>query len=239
MNRVHSLNDTQLTAMKWALLASGIFCIYLGTMAIDLQKQMILGWGMVAIIAVMKQTRFIEQPLFKIFILTMVTFVSARYLLWRMTDTLVYTYFIEFFFVALVFIAEIEVAVNAATNPLPLILANGDGADLTAAKGERVTLDVMLSPGSIIKQSVDWWLVVKTSLPPPHDWYHFTPPSGWSPGLAAALQGPCVFLKPFRVLDMKLPPGSYVFYFGVDTNPNGMPDMLQMSYTKAAVKIVP
>ena len=93
-----------------ALFGVSFILLYLSSMNLSLSHQAYFGWGMVIFLLIARKFNFSETPLGKIFLLTLVTFVSFRYLVWRTTDTLVYTYIIEFIFVALIFISEIEVA---------------------------------------------------------------------------------------------------------------------------------
>ena len=51
----------------------------------------------------------------------------------------------------------------------------------------------------------------------PLDWYTCGEAGGWQPGIGPWIQTPLSDLaSPLAVLDMRLPVGNYVFYFGAD-----------------------
>jgi hypothetical protein len=72
----------------------------------------------------------------------------------------------------------------------------------------------------------------------PFGWYYYNLTWGWLPGLFVTYQGPLFDLSPFGVLGMTLPEGSYTFYFGVDTNINGIVDS-PLYYDSVEVNITP
>lgn len=75
--------------------------------AFDLNQQMALGWGSLAVLYLMsKSPIFNRQPWRTIFI-TMAFFIGIRYFAWRIEDTLIYTGFVDFVGLALLFLAEV------------------------------------------------------------------------------------------------------------------------------------
>jgi len=118
-----------------------------------------------------------------------------------------------------------------------VIKANGADGPVNIAPGDILSLEVELKPGYLAYNPADWWLLVKTPFPPPLDWFHFVKGSGWISGLDTTYQGPCMSLKPKEVLRMKLPPGKYNFYFGVDMNMNGQLDLDELYYDKTEVTV--
>jgi len=104
------------------------------------------------------------------------------------------------------------------------IKANGSDGPLIVAASTPVAITVTMDPGAYSGQNADWWLVAKTPLAPPADWYSYVHPQGWLPGIRRALAGPLSDLAPTEVLNMPLPAGDYLFYFGVDDNTDGTPE---------------
>ncbi|MBN2232282.1 MAG: hypothetical protein JW781_05615 [Deltaproteobacteria bacterium] len=101
--------------------------------------------------------------------------------------------------------------------PLPRVLANGSGGTVSAAEGSPVAITVQLDPGVLMTDACDWWLVAVT----PFGIFSFVPPV-WQEGIAAVLQAPPVLITdPFEVLNIGLPKGTYTFYFGLDSQPDG------------------
>ncbi|MBI2877425.1 MAG: S8 family serine peptidase [Candidatus Tectomicrobia bacterium] len=132
-------------------------------------------------------------------------------------------------------------AFNAISNiPLPDVKANGADGPIQVAQKDLLTVSLRLAPNLQNGKSVDWWVVATTPLFPPNDlfFYHLT--QGWIPGLSVTYQGPLFTLSPMEVLRMTgLPVGSYTFYFGVDTNPNGTLDMGAAFYDRVQVTVTP
>jgi len=112
------------------------------------------------------------------------------------------------------------------------IEANGLEGPATIGAGENVSISVALQAGSTAGTNADWWAVAATST----GWYTFDTLS-WRPGLFPTYQGALFDLGAFEILDMPLPAGAYTFYFGVDTNMNGSPDMDRISYDQIDVTV--
>ena len=109
------------------LVASFILAAYLYFSTIDLTnvQQGYLAWGLLAAIFFLGRHPSINQyTSVRIAFLLMASFITLRYLIWRATSTLVYTGPVDFFFMSLLYVAELEVAlvyiINMFTNVYPL-----------------------------------------------------------------------------------------------------------------------
>ena len=118
----------QYFAMKGLLFGSlVVFLFYLYFAAIDLTdiQQGVLAWLLLAIIFVLSRVHSVNRHLMvRIAFLLIAAFITLRYLIWRATSTLVYTGPVDFFFMSLLYVAELEVAlvyiINMFTNVYPL-----------------------------------------------------------------------------------------------------------------------
>lgn len=110
----------------------------------------------------------------------------------------------------------------------PAVKINGESGEVTLRKGDTLSLAIYLMTSSEI--NADWWIV---AVIPGGIWYYYDVyAGGWLPitgTFTPTYQGALFdFLAPIELLNMNtywLPTGVYVFYFGVDTNMNGMLDM--------------
>ena len=126
-------------------------------------------------------------------------------------------------------------AVYAA--PLPDIKANASDApqSLVAGSALRITLSLQSGPDS--GTPADWWAVAYSAST---GWTYFNLGGGWLPGLLGTYQGLLFDLPSIAVLETTgLPPGTYHFYFGVDTVMNGQLDMDSIYYDSVSVSITP
>ena len=117
------------------------------------------------------------------------------------------------------------VDIVCATNPAPQISANGLHVPLTLTPSDSLSVTVTLDPGGDAGTNADWWVAAYS----PVGWYYydvFDHSQSWKPGLSPTYTGALFALPSFTVLDVAgLPPGVYTFYFGVDTNMNGVLDL--------------
>jgi len=100
------------------------------------------------------------------------------------------------------------------------IKANGSDGPITINAGTNLKIEVTLDPGVFAGMDADFFVIANAS----SNFYHFSlSPPGWVPGLAVTHQGPLISLGPKEVLNYSgLPKGTYVFYFAVDTDMNGL-----------------
>jgi hypothetical protein len=129
-----------------------------------------------------------------------------------------------------------------ALDPEPDIKANGSDATITINQGDPLFVTVELFARDMAGNNVDWWLVMRTSNPPPNRWNYFDfPTKTWQPGVFPTHQG-----KIRNIYPPKTPPGTsglsagtYTFYFGVDAVMNGVVDFSVGFYDKVKVIINP
>ena len=125
-------------------------------------------------------------------------------------------------------------AVESGPAPKLTVLANGSEQPLAIAAGQRVQIVLTANHGrdNGVK---DWWILAASS----GGWYYYDLASaGWKPGFQATYQGPFMSLDAIPVMDTTgLPAGTYLFYFGVDSNPNGLLDLGSLNYGGVAVQI--
>ena len=94
-------------------------------------------------------------------------------------------------------------------NPVPDIKANGSDDPITVLHSNSVSITINLDPGDMAGQGADWWMIVKS----PFDTF-----------LLFAKPTPIFELPETTLLDIPLPIGTYIFYFILDDNPNGIFD---------------
>ena len=109
---------------KMILAISAVLLVYLASITQVPEVAIWTGYGFVVIGLILKKRKYIKHDGTRIFVIVLLSFVSVRYLIWRVSGTLVYTGPIDFFFMALVFAAEIEVSivhfVGLFSNMLPV-----------------------------------------------------------------------------------------------------------------------
>jgi hypothetical protein len=125
------------------------------------------------------------------------------------------------------------------SGPVPDIKANGSDSPITIARGTPLSVTVDMDPGDYKGDSADYWCVVSTPFPAPNDWYYYPYPAGiWTPGRETTFQGPIRKIPSMEILNMSnLPAGTYIFYFGVDTNMNGNINLSEAFYDRVRVTI--
>jgi len=106
--------------------------------------------------------------------------------------------------------------------PVPMIWANEEPEELRITENDLLSIVIRLDQGNQAGINADWWLVVIDEFT--QDVYHFRLDGAWPEGLNTSYQGPIFSLSAFEVLNGTLSPGSYYFYFGVDTVTNGQVD---------------
>jgi len=117
---------------------------------------------------------------------------------------------------------------------VPDIKANDSDGPLSIAAIDILSLTVSLSAGANAGQNADWWVLGDTSF----GYYYYDLSLNWQRGLNVTHQGPLFDLNPNGVLNRKIPPGFYTFYFGVDMNMNGSLDA-NWIYDSVEVTVTP
>ncbi|MCP4688442.1 MAG: right-handed parallel beta-helix repeat-containing protein, partial [Desulfobacterales bacterium] len=118
--------------------------------------------------------------------------------------------------------------------PGPDIKANDQDGPISVAPGSHVSITVSLDPGGYAGQNADWWLV---ELAPDGHLYYFDLAIGsMAPGISPTHRGALFSLGSAPVFNVSnLTSGSHTFYFGVDLNGNGLPDMDALYYDGVSV----
>jgi len=121
--------------------------------------------------------------------------------------------------------------------PAPGIQANGSKGSVTLSSFEPLSVSITLDPGTQGGYPADWWIVASS----PFGWYSYDVMGGawnWRPGLSVTYQGPLFSVPETGVLNLSGSiPGTYVFYFGVDTGVNGSVDFDQLYYDSLQVDV--
>jgi protein involved in ribonucleotide reduction len=112
--------------------------------------------------------------------------------------------------------------IAAEVNPVPVIKANGLAGSVTVRRGKRVIVTFELDPGSYVSKNADWWVLMEYG----GSWkYYSAKTRRWSTGSSLYKQSPLVKQGPVKVFSSSsMSRGKYTFYFGVDTNMNGIKD---------------
>lgn len=115
------------------------------------------------------------------------------------------------------------------------ITVNGMDGPLVINQGDNLIVEIEIAPECSLGQDADWWLIASS----PFGWYRYHLTSGtWTLGFAATHQGPLVDVGPMTIYNgTSLPVGTYTFYFGVDTNRNGVFDEPDSTYDSAEVTV--
>ena len=115
------------------------------------------------------------------------------------------------------------ISIIPSSPPFPGISLNGS------------SLTISLNAGEKIGKNADWWFVAKT---PWGHWFYYVYPNRWIDigtdlsKASPAYQGPLSDISSLVLFDTTgIPSGNYVFYFGVDTNMNGILDYDQLFYS--------
>jgi hypothetical protein len=123
--------------------------------------------------------------------------------------------------------------------PVPDIKANGADGPVVVPYGENLVVTIELVSGDNAEDNADWWVLAADGA---LNWYHWNyRDSAWLPGIATAYQGRLPEVAPpYAVLDYRfLLPGTYIFYFGVDLNRNGIINVGDLYYDFVNVTVTP
>ncbi len=127
---------------------------------------------------------------------------------------------------------------------MPDIKVNGSDGPISISQANPLKVSFGLNAANGIGLKADWWLLVST----PSGFLRFDfLKGGWQPGFQItdyAYQGPLIGTPMTDILHFKpkpkefvLPKGDYIFFFGVDFNPNGSLDPHLTKYDYVEVKI--
>ena len=117
-------------------------------------------------------------------------------------------------------------------SPLLDIKANGSDGPVSVASDQVVTVAITLVAGDR-EEASDWWVVARA----PSGWYSWSPSDGWSPGIEPAAQAPPLDVQtPYEILSRTLPSGEFTFYFALDDNADGDPDVTWFDRVEVTVE---
>jgi hypothetical protein len=130
-------------------------------------------------------------------------------------------------------------AIEDPNPPAPTIKVNGEYGPVTVSSGDNVSVTVELDAGSRIGQMADWWAFMYV----PSESYgvnwqsYIFKKKGWVYGVNVCTQVHLFSFKaPFEIMNEALPKGDYVFFFGVDSNADGLPDLNWLDQVKVKVE---
>jgi len=121
--------------------------------------------------------------------------------------------------------------------PVPDIKVNGSDGPVTVTTTTPIFITLSLDPRDYDGLNSDWWVEADS----PFGWYYYdySISNDWLPGQEVTHQGPLFELSPYEVLNSILPEGFYIFYFGVDSNSNGLIDYSSLYYDSVQVTVTP
>jgi hypothetical protein len=140
-----------------------------------------------------------------------------------------------------VFVLKIDNNLSGPLPPVPDIKANGSDGPITIIRSDTISITVALDSGDQTGEDADWWLICKTSLPAPNDWFYFDiGTQTWLRGQLVSRQGPLVNFGPIAVWNRTgFPACTLNFFFGVDMNMNGLISPSVLHYDRVQVTINP
>lgn len=123
------------------------------------------------------------------------------------------------------------------SKPQPAMRVNGLRQVAAGDAADPLQISVSLKAGPAFGTVADWWLVASAN----GQLYHYDlATSSWVPGLAPTHTGALFDLSYFALPRLEgLPPGTYTFYFGYDTAPNGQLDIDKAVYESTVLTISP
>jgi cellulose synthase (UDP-forming) len=101
---------SQSLSIGWILLGFASLLMYLLKVSIDvfdLQRQLMLSWGVFVILACMYKWQVTKRPPWRFLFILLSGFLALRYLIWRSTETLIYTGPLDFIAMTLLYLAEV------------------------------------------------------------------------------------------------------------------------------------
>jgi hypothetical protein len=123
--------------------------------------------------------------------------------------------------------------------PIPDIKANGSDYFTTINTDENLLVTIELDCVDQCGVDADWWLLADCEIYGAHYWYYWHLSGVWYSGTVRSYEGPLADVTPpYEVLNFTgLTPGTYTFYFGVDTNMNGVIDLGDLIYDYVTVTV--
>jgi hypothetical protein len=107
--------------------------------------------------------------------------------------------------------------------PISDTKANGSDGPISVYRYKSVNITIGLNPGGFLNTEADWWFCAY--IQQLNTWYFMNSSGQWTTQAVPIYQGPLFSLSPGSIFNSTLTPGyTYVFYFGVDLNKNGIID---------------
>lgn len=122
-------------------------------------------------------------------------------------------------------------------DPDIVIIANGSAGVVNLNTIDDLFIQIELDPFSSSGVSADWWIIADVGIG--NFYYYDLDTSLWMEGMGVGKQGPLFDFELIEILDLPppLPAGTFTFYFGVDTIPNGEVDVGNLFYSFVTVNI--
>ncbi|MFT5134605.1 MAG: cellulose synthase (UDP-forming), partial [Gammaproteobacteria bacterium] len=102
--------DTVRGSLRWTpliLTLAVIYLLHLGLTYFDATRQLILGWGSLAILVLTFKLNVFKRPPWRFVFIIVAAFLAVRYLVWRSTVSLVYTGLWDFIGMTALYLAEV------------------------------------------------------------------------------------------------------------------------------------
>ncbi len=127
-----------------------------------------------------------------------------------------------------------EFSAGSAGPPAPVLLANGSTSPAPISASTPLTLAIGMDAGSWSGRMVDWWLVYARD----SEILYLDPGTLlFVPGLLPTLQAPLAGFDTLAFFSQPLSPGTHVFCFAVDGNPNGLVDLDSLHFACVVVTV--
>lgn len=128
-----------------------------------------------------------------------------------------------------------------APQPFPVssIRANGATGVLTVSPGTPVSVTIHADNPRLAGATPEWWIVAATPFDEPLSWFSLVSPGQWEPTIAPLDSNVLLFfsfLPSWEVFKGTLPPGTYTFYFAIDDNQDGVPDLKWWDFVEVQVR---
>lgn len=119
-------------------------------------------------------------------------------------------------------------------SPTPGIKVNNLDGPVSLSPNNPISLTVSMDQEGV-SENADWWLGVNS----PFGLLYLDIYTGlWNEGFSYSYKGPLFNFSPVEILNLPgLPPGTYIFYFGVDLNMNGQLDIDRLYFDQAVVNV--
>ncbi len=125
---------------------------------------------------------------------------------------------VAFFSLAVLVIVSVSLTDALSQQPVPAVRINDMSGSIQLAQPNTFKLSLSLNSGENTGNA-DWWLAAATPAG-----IYFLSPAGWTPTVAPVYQGPLLNIPPLTLFDFPvtgLPPSTFAFYFGIDTEMDG------------------